>query len=358
MKIALVNNLYFPFNRGGAEQVVAESVRRLRTDGHEVFLIATCPSDQALPLPSDLKIYWIKSQYYNLNKKKIISRLIWQIGHFLAFKKYRQIKKILQTERPDRLLTHNLMGLGWRLPALARRLKIPQEHFLHDIQLLHPSGLIIAGREKKVDSVAAKIYQALTRSIFASPAKIISPSRWLLEEHRRRGFFKNSRLSVEPWSDSNVQSVPNRQTASSETADGRTFLFIGQIEEHKGIIFLIKAWKELIRTTGKPTRLRIVGSGSKLAEAKALADGLESIEFLGYLKPEELPRVLEKSHYLIVPSLCYENSPTIIARAHSLGLPVIASDLGGIPEMCNQNDKLFQAGNQTELIKIIKNLTA
>jgi glycosyltransferase involved in cell wall biosynthesis len=362
MKIAIANNLYFPFNRGGAEQIVAENIKKWRDAGHEVFLITTRPSHEAQPAATDLKTYWLKSGYYNLSNLSRSRRLLWQAGHLLAIKKYYQIKKILRVEKPDLLLTHNLMGLGFLLPLAARRLKIRHEHFLHDVQLIYPTGLILVGQEKAVATLPARAYQTLTRAFFAAPAKIISPSRWLLDEHLHRGFFPGSLAVVEPWPDPNVASRSNRSIDNATTADFN-FLFVGQIEEHKGILFLIAAWQKMLADTSvdsplsKRAKLLIVGLGTKLAAAKKLAAENKQIEFLGY-HPAEIPALLAKSRYLIIPSLCYENSPTVIRQAHAAGLPVLAAAIGGIPEILKPTDVSFSAGDQADLLNKLNNILA
>ena len=75
-------------------------------------------------------------------------RLIWHLGQFAQPFRNNQLKKILQTEKPDLIISHNLLGLGWRLPIIIKRLKITHHHVLHDIQLLHPSGLLMISQEK------------------------------------------------------------------------------------------------------------------------------------------------------------------------------------------------------------------
>ena len=63
-----------------------------------------------------------------------------------------------------------------------------------------------------------------------------------------------------------------------------------------------------------------------------------------------------KADYLIVPSLCYENSPTVIYEAFSIGLPVIASKIGGVSELVKNeyNGFVFEAGNAPEFLHIIE----
>lgn len=352
MKIALVNNLYFPYNRGGAEQVVFQMAEDFRAAGNEVFIITTCPKKIAALRPEQnqetnnegQKIYYLPSSYYNLAERSLLSRSGWQLINPFNFKKYFELKSLLIIEKPDLVITHNLMGLGLLVPSLLRKFKIQHEHFLHDIQLIHPSGLMFYGQEKKIDSLGAKIYQALTRYLFVSPAKIISPSSWLLEQHKQRGFFKNSQTEVRPFKKLVTSSTPTKNSALKK------FLFVGQIEYHKGVFLLIEAFK---KTHDSSTSLTIVGDGRGFERAKAAAASDKRINFLGRVNFEEVGNIIKNHEALIVPSLCYENSPTIIYEAKNNGLTIIAANLGGIPELLDSNDHLFKPEIE-ELTKILK----
>ena len=311
MKVAFFNNLYYPFQRGGAETVVAQDIEKQLAAGHQVILISTRPSGQAAPEQNpSYKTYYLPSGYYRLAQKNILSRLLWQITNLFAYP--RTIQKILEQEKPDLALTHNLMGLGFRMPQVFKRLGIRQEHFLHDIQLLHPSGLIFVHQEKKIDRLIAKAYQSYTRRYFQSVAKVISPSRWLLQEHLQRNFFPSAEKEIRPLTVADCGIVANRLT--------KKILFIGQIEKHKGVLLLIEAFREI---DNPAISLNIVGDGSQLATAKQLADQDNRISFWGYLDGEKLNRLIEQSRALVVPSLCYENYPTVIKKAQAAGLMVI-----------------------------------
>ncbi len=353
MKIGLLHNLSGEYSRGGAETAVNIMADNLRADGRQVFMITTRPkSGQEVEIMNgDAKIYYINSEFYNLNKHSRLYRALWQIGNIFSFQKAAKIKKILELEKPDLIITHNLMGLGFMIPSVLKRLKIRHEHFLHDVQLIHPSGLIIFGREGKINNPAAKIYQALTRALFASPIKVTSPSDWLLEMHKQRGFFKDSEHEVRPfvWPGADA-SLPNK------TGPAKNFLFIGQIEEQKGIFLALSAFKKIKRPELTLT-VAIRGGGDSLEKARAAASIDARIKFLGPLSYEETEKVKTASDCLIVPSLCYENSPTTIYGAHAAGLPVIASRLGGIPELMKADDRLFAPGDENDLIKKILLMT-
>ncbi len=347
MKIALINNLYGPFSRGGAEKVVQKMINAYQKDGHDVFLIATKPPRAKTPLENDCPSYYLNSHYFNLASHCFLWRLIWQFNNLFFLKT--TYKKILEKEKPDLVVTHNLMGIGFRFPTLLRKMKIRHEHYLHDIQLLHPSGLIIFGQESITDSKLAKGYQFFTSRFLASPDKVTSPSRWLLNEHQKRSFFKESELIVRPLMiiEKKEERLKNKQIATN-------FIFVGQIENHKGVMLLIEAFKEALAMRPE-IKLTIIGNGTMLEKAKEIAKDTPAINFLGRLESAEIYDLMEKNDRLIVPSLCYENSPTAIYEAQKLNLPVIAAEIGGIPEIMLQQDTLFKPGDKEDLKnKILK----
>ena len=361
MKIALANNLYYPYNRGGAETVVKKMIADLRAQNHEVILFTLRPkknssSEEAssknveISDENGLKIYRFASNYSRLAEFSLFRKILWHGGDIFSFKKTTAIKKILTTEKPELIITHNLMGLGFLLPRAIKKLNIRHEHYLHDIQLLHPSGLMMFGKEKEVDSLSTKIYQFFTRQFFNSPAKVISPSAWLLKEHKQRGFFKDSAEEIKRF---NVIKEKESLNSDRDVAQKKQkFLFVGQIETHKGIILLIQAFKKA-RQIKSDIFLTIAGDGSLLAEAKKIAGEDERIEFRGHLDSSEIKSLMEASDCLIVPSLCYENSPTTIYEAQAISLPIIAAKIGGIPEIVELKDRLFKPGDGDDLIKSI-----
>lgn len=76
---------------------------------------------------------------------------------------------------------------------------------------------------------------------------------------------------------------------------------------------------------------------------------------------ETLKEYYEMSNILVIPSICYDNSPLVIYESFSTGTPVIGSDIGGIPELIEEeyNGLLFEAGNvnslKEKLVKVINN---
>ena len=357
MKIVVCHNLYEPYERGGAERVVKDLIAAQQAAGHELVLITTRPRGRQLAPATasapekELKIYRLASFFYKLSAWPVFFRPLWHLANLLAINKYRKIKNILRREKPDLVITHNLMGLGLMLPQAVRSLNIRHEHWLHDIQLLHPSGLMILGQENKIISFSARSYQFLSRRLIGSPAKIISPSRWLLREHEKRKFFPNSSREI-----STQQPPPDPKTRADkswagDSPAGNNFLFVGQIEDHKGIFFLIKTFKRLPESNLK---LLIIGDGSQLAAAKQAAGQDERIVFKGRQTSAAVKAAMLSADCLVVPSLCYENFPTVIKEAQATGLPVLAAASGGILEMISTSDRLFKPGDEEDLLAKLK----
>jgi len=356
MKIGLAHNLFDQYAKGGAEKAVSSMAEKFLSEGHEVFLITTEPLSKkkrsAENNRSALKIYYLPSLYQDLSETWMPLRLFWHSTNLFNPTRKTKLKKILSQEQPDIFITHNLVGIGFFLAKIIHHFGIRHEHFLHDIQLLHPSGLMMSGKEKMISTLPAQLYQYATRYFFRRVGKIISPSKWLLEEHLKKSFFKNAETEIRPLR--NIANTRER-TKDEQAKKAGNFLFVGQIEKHKGILFLIDSF--LAVKQDQHVQLRIIGSGADFKEAKIAAKNDKRISFLGYADSETIRNEMKKSGALIVPSLCYENSPTVIYEANEIGLPVLASNIGGIPEITTEKSLLFEAGNKKDLLEKIMMLS-
>lgn len=339
MKIGLINNLYKPYQKGGAERIVEILEKQLQDLGHSVFIISTKSS-----LKKDGErenVYYLKSAYSDLIKWPYFRRLIWQIQNLINIKKYFEITKILKIEKPDLIISHNLMGLGLLTPLAIKKSGIRQIHILHDIQLLHPSGLIYYGQEDIINSYFAKIYQSLVNLLFKLGGPriiIVSPSTWLLNLHLSHGLFKKntSRAISNPF--------PGIDKNIKEKTDNN-FIFIGQLEYHKGLDLFIAA---AARFTDY--NFLVIGDGPLKDQIKETAN----VKILGRKNSEEITALLKKSLAIIIPSRCHENSPTVIYEAAAVNTPAIAANLGGIPELINRfGGLLFEPDNLDSLTMAI-----
>lgn len=356
MKICLINNIFGIYKRGGGTERITEIIEQeLKHVGHEVFVITTKPYfDSKWKQKIEHNTYYINSLFLSLNKIPSFFRIFWHIIDMFDFRVYFSIKKILRKENPDLIITNNLKGLSFLIPHLIKKLGIKHIHILHDIQLIHPSGLVFFGKEKQIESIFAKIYTSLNRYLFQSPDYVVSPSAWLQKIHTENEFFIASKKEILP-NPAILYSTKTIDEKNFENNSHANFIYVGQIEKHKGVSFLIDSFKifsEKFESQSKkiPT-LTIIGSGSKLAEISKKSKNFDNIKILGQKTTIEVKEKMLNSDFIIVPSLCYENSPTVIYEAVSANLPVIASNIGGIPELIKKfGGLLFQPGNEGDLI--------
>ena len=340
MKIIQLNNLYRPYNKGGAERIVEIIDNEFKEAGHLVKIISTRP----IHLKSEHEIsgnYYLPSLYSDLNKRSALFKSGWHIANLFNYKKYKQIINILREEKPDLIISHNLLGLGLLTPLAIFKSGAKHIHILHDIQLLHPSGLMYFGKEDILGSLAAKSYQAITKFLFSFSKEktIISPSQWLLKLHKAHNLFKDDKSFV----------INNPVAASGELhpEKQKAFCFVGQLEKHKGIDLFIEAAKAF-----PDYKFIIIGDGSLLENIKQ--NKTDNLEILGRQDSQKVSELISRSLAVIVPSRCYENSPTVIYEAYAVNTPAIAADLGGIPELIQRfGGLLFEPDNSQSLIEMI-----
>ncbi|MCK5416067.1 glycosyltransferase [Candidatus Parcubacteria bacterium] len=346
MKICLINNLYKPYIRGGAERVVELTLQGLNNAGHDVFIISTTPNnnEEKKVINNNFNQYFIYSKYYNLSKIPLFFRVFWHIWDVFDFITAQKIKNILVKEKPDLIITHNLKGLSFLIPKYIKKLEIKYIHVLHDVQLFYPSGLMMYKEEYKTKKFFVKTYSKICSYLFNSVDKVISPSNWLMNEYIERGFFRNSKKEIIP----NPISINNNINFKKDNKEKFRFLYVGLLESHKGVENMLKQFLKL-RNSYNNIEIFIVGNGS---QDKYLREKFkhEKIIFLGRKDKESVKKIMFNSDCLITPSRCYENSPTVIYEAVSANLFTIASNLGGSIELINEfGGKLFSYNIENDL---------
>ncbi len=356
MKICLINNLFYPDVRGGAEQVVKNIADNMFDSGHDVVVITTKPLrsiDKNYSEKNSFKVY----RFFPLNifwigdiaRFNMLYRLFWHFFDIFNLYSFFKIYKILKKEKPDLVVTHNLKGIGYLTPIAIKKLKLKYIHTIHDVQLSIPSGLLISGKEKMFQNrfFLTRIYESINKKLFSYPDKVISPSKWLIDFYIKRGFFKKSEKVVirNP-----ITIYPSDKKIV--TIDKIKFLYVGQLEHHKGVIFLLNVINKI---KDKNFELIVVGGGSLSENVKSIADNNQRVKFFGRLSNEDVLDLYKKVDVTIVPSLCYENSPTVVYESLGLGTPVIVSDAGGGSENIEdgKNGYSFIAGDKDDLRKKI-----
>lgn len=126
-------------------------------------------------------------------------------------------------------------------------------------------------------------------------------------------------VSIPVW---NAHAAPRRPTA----------LFLGVVRAEKGVYELLAAWPQVLAKLPE-ARLVIAGSG-ELERARGLVEQLgmgASVDFPGWIGPEEKARLLAKASTLVLPSH-FEALPMAVLEGMAAGLPIVATRVGAIPE--------------------------
>lgn len=357
MKIVLINNLYGRAARGGAERVVEAEASAFSAAGHDVIVVTLGHAERG----QTPRIFEVRAPnlffYDDLVRHSAPARLSWHLIDIFNFSSAHRVAKIIAAENPDVAHTHNLTGLGFMIPSAIRRLGIPRAHTLHDAQLLHPSGLLTEASARAPRSWPQKTYIALMRRLMGSPDVVISPSRFLLEAHLGNGFFPKSRAVILP------NPVPPLELRSLDPSIPRplhpTFLFAGQLEPHKGIMDLLDVWPDISGACPGAT-IEIAGDGSLADEVRRRSQTMSGVFARGLLSADVLADAMRRADFVVVPSRIVENAPTVITEAMARGTPVIASRIGGIPELVREgvNGFMFAPGDHDALAAALRQACA
>ena len=121
--------------------------------------------------------------------------------------------------------------------------------------------------------------------------------------------------------------------------DKKEILFVGRLSEEKGVLVLIEAIARL-RSKHPDLRLKIAGSGhlqGKIEDLIREKDIVDMVEILGFKPYEEVIGLYRSSSLVAVPSIYPDNLPTVCIEAMGVGRAVIASKIGGIPELIDED---------------------
>jgi len=359
-------NKYF-YKKGGAETLFFNMSDLLAEKGHQVIPFSMkSPQNEK----SDYEKYFISNvDFYNSkntfkDKLKALGRL------FYSQEAKRNLKKLLNENQVDIVHLHNIyhqMPPSF-LKMLKNKYKLPLLMTVHDYKLISPSYGLLNNNKVCEDCYQHKYYKAVMNKCHknsrSSSALLALEKSW----HTMTGAYNNLDLllcpsqfmknKLEAWGITTPKKVLanfidlNKFKASENNGD--YLLYYGRLSKEKGVDILIKSLQYL------PNNIcvKIVGIGKFKENLLQLTKDLKlknKIEFVGFKSGQELYNIISQARLVVVPSVCYENSPFTILESFALAKPVIASNIGGIPELLNtekekyKRGKLFIPGNQEDL---------
>jgi glycosyltransferase involved in cell wall biosynthesis len=181
-------------------------------------------------------------------------------------------------------------------------------------------GLVLNCRGSVPESAAYTAALALHQpAVFEAVDRFVTPSRFAAEQLARLG-VPAGRLDVLP------NYVPAAEPASP--AGGGYALVAGRLAVEKGIAVAIEA----AARSGVP--LRVAGEGPLDTELRALVERTRApVELLGHVPPERVAELLAAAAMVLVPSVGPEVMPFAALEAMAVGVPVVASRTGSLPEI-------------------------
>ncbi len=143
--------------------------------------------------------------------------------------------------------------------------------------------------------------------------------------------------------------LPEEFDCVSPNADANDFLFIGELRHLKGVDVLLRALAILNHDGARPASATIVGAGPDEQEFRSLCDSLNLNTAVTFAGARPAAQAFTLGRALVMPSRA-ESFPYIILEAAAAGLPLLASNVGGIPEIVDGTDTaLLPPGNVQQL---------
>ena len=343
MRIAILNSFYWPKEPGGAERSVRILAESLQNSGHQVHIICLGRNRESTELNGVcIEVMPIRNAYLPINNESQngLNKLRWHARDSYNNSAAHDVRELLRQIRPDLLHTNNLSGFSVAIWAHARDLKIPVVHTTRDFYLMCPKTTMMKRNESCTKSCATCLPFVLPRRLASSHIDhVVGISKFILNLHKSNGYFNDVAASV-IYNPFEAPPTPFR-AVGKEVKIG----FIGRLVPEKGVELLLDAFRQLTQQ-GLKAQLLIAGEGRNeyVESLKARTSDLHVI-FLGKVTPDEFfPRL----DLTVAPSIWSEPLGRIVIESISYGKPVVATPVGGMPELLAPGTGLVAADLGTE----------
>ncbi|EKD49318.1 MAG: hypothetical protein ACD_63C00181G0001 [uncultured bacterium] len=377
MKILLVEKFLQEGGKSGGTTRAALEIRKILTKkGHEVIPFTAWNKDIKQKSPDWIekyKKYFVK--YEDFSKfgfnPSTIRKALKMIYNKEAAEK---IEDLIKGEKPDLAYIHNIFHhIGPSILPILKKHDIPVIYSLHSYKhisanyyLLHKSKIYEKDKGGKYyryifdrsiknsafaglhEMVEMTIHHKIWKPFYKYVDLYTAPSKFLIKKSYE---YKYPRK---------IEHLPNMLDGAdfqpNSSKKGNYILYFGRVSGEKGIHLVIEA---LSRLENPDVEFYIAGQGDYESKLRALAKQKKvenRVKFLGFKTGNELKRLVSRALFVVLPSICYENAPYAIYESAALGTPVIASHIGGIPELiCEDHDiakssgLTFEAGDVNDL---------
>jgi glycosyltransferase involved in cell wall biosynthesis len=322
-RILQIGSFLWPNLVGGAEACTRELANRLEAAGDHVVGLTSSINN---PTKTEGVTYlrtgrWVQSEKRLGRFEKYIFYIFEQLDVLTALKVLFAIAKM----KPDLVIIHSWRGLGVWTPFAVGLSRVPALFVLHDFSLVCFNK---AARRQTVNCerrcllcrISSLAYLPLL--IRSKRVRFVAPA----EAHAREiARLAGVRLGVATIHNPNKYRMICRER---KPEDQISFGYIGRLERAKGFEIFLALAKEF---HGR-ARFLVAGDG-QLASSARQAWKLKQIEYFGLVPESEIASLFNRLDVLLVPSIWKENYPGVCVQAMLSGLPVIGSNIGGIPEI-------------------------
>lgn len=360
MKVCLITGLYVPFVIAGPPVTAKLTAEGLVDRGHEVLVITAKQNrsgERSVEEINGVKIY----RFYPLNiysrtshpDKPILIKAVWQGIDLWNVHSYQVVKHILKKEMPDVVHIHYYEGLSTSVFSAVKSLDLPLVYTPCSYGLVCPRGKLLrsSGEVCTHPRLICQLFRKFTQfAVENKPDVVTFQSQFIIDKLKENGFFRNTK-TMKLLAPTEVDKTSNILKAY----DIIDILYAGQLVRAKGVHILLNAFKQLKYDN---IRLHIAGQGPDEGKFREIAGNDPRITFYGWLPEEKLTELYKRANVTVVPSLWYEVFGIIIIESFKYGTPVVASNIGGMPEIVEKghNGFLFEAGDVEALKRILESL--
>jgi len=325
-KIKILHIIY-QLNTGGLENGLVNLINQLPSDQFEHTVLS-------LSYSTDFKYRIIQPSCKVIDLNKEPGPLFWYFSKIL---------KIIKQQKPDIVHTRNLSSVECQMVAWFAGVPVR----IHGEHGREPNDALGNNKKnqliRKITSPFVQKYIALSKELetYLIQKIKVAPER-ITQIYNGVDYMKF---------------IPQPQSKiKSSNSTGINIITVGRLQAVKNFQILLEAIAKLNQSGYQNIKLRIVGDGVERDNLQHFAETLKIApltEFLG--DRQDVPDLLQKSDIFVLPSLIEGISNTIL-EAMSCGLPIIASHVGGNPELIidNQTGYLFQTENVFELASAIE----
>jgi glycosyltransferase involved in cell wall biosynthesis len=338
MKILAVHNYYQ--QPGGEDRVFLAESTLLESRGHSVVRYVEC-----------------NSSILGGGSPRAAIDAVW------SFRSEAAIGSIVRQSNPSVAHFHNTFPLiSPSAYHAAQQRGVPVVQTLHNYRLLCPSATLSRNGAVCEDCLQRRSFlPALRHACYRGSRSATAAVATMLTIHRSVGTWRNSvdlYIALSEFSRNKLvegglpadRIVVKRNFVSPdpEMGEGRGdyALFVGRLSPEKGIAVLASAWKKF-----PDIPLVVVGDGPA-----ANTEWPENVTWLGRLPSERVFALMKDARVLVFPSIGYESAPMTILEAFACGLPVIASNVGPLPEIVDDHRTglLFRPGDADDLVQKVR----